>query len=87
MSPAQLSTPLEVGAITTGKITHTTSYGAFVEVLPDVTGMIHISALSDSYVKRVEDVVRPGDQVTVQVVKIDAHGRIALRRITADEKA
>jgi len=87
MSPAQLSTPLEVGTITTGKVTHTTYYGAFVEVLPDVTGMIHISALSNSYVERVEDVVRPGDQVTVQVVKIDAHGRIALRRITADEEA
>jgi predicted RNA-binding protein with RPS1 domain len=51
-----------------------------------VTGLIHISALSDEYVRRVTDVVKSGDRVTVEVMNIDDRGRYKLRRIVPEEE-
>ena len=75
--------PVEIkqGAIIDGSVTNTTDYGAFVELSPDVTGLIHISALSEDYVRRVTDIVRTGDRVKVEVLNIDDRGRYKLRRI------
>ena len=75
---------VEVGDIIEGTVENTTEYGAFVELTSDVTGLIHISALSDDYVRRVEDVVRAGDKVTVEVLNIDDRGRYKLRRIVPE---
>ena len=72
---------IEQGAIIDGTVTNTTDYGAFVELAPDVTGLIHISALSEEYVRRVTDIVRTGDHVKVEVLNIDDRGRYKLRRI------
>jgi len=72
---------IKAGDIIDGTVTNTTDYGAFVELAPDVTGLIHISALSDEYVRRVTDVVRSGDPVKVEVMNIDDRGRYKLRRI------
>jgi polyribonucleotide nucleotidyltransferase len=72
---------IEQGAIIDGTVTNTTDYGAFVELAPDVTGLIHISALSEEYVRRVTDIVRTGDRVKVEVLNIDDRGRYKLRRI------
>jgi predicted RNA-binding protein with RPS1 domain len=75
--------PVEIkqGAIIDGSVTNTTDYGAFVELSPEVTGLIHISALSEDYVRRVTDIVRTGDRVKVEVLNIDDRGRYKLRRI------
>ena len=67
-----------------GTVTHITEYGAFVELAPGVTGLVHISALSDEYVRRVQDVVKQGDRMTVEVLNIDDRGRYKLRRILPD---
>jgi polyribonucleotide nucleotidyltransferase len=75
---------VEVGDIIEGTVENTTEYGAFVELTSEVTGLIHISALSDDYVRRVEDVVRSGDKVTVEVLNIDDRGRYKLRRIVPE---
>ena len=75
-----------VGDIIDGRVENITDYGAFVELAPGVTGLVHISALSDSYVKRVQDVVRPGDRVKVEVLNIDERGRYKLRRIEETER-
>ncbi len=72
---------IKQGDIIDGTVTNTTDYGAFVELAPDVTGLIHISALSEDYVRRVTDVVRTGDPVKVEVLNIDERGRYKLRRI------
>jgi len=79
----EASPPVQIkqGDIIDGTVTNTTDYGAFVELAPDVTGLIHISALSDDYVRRVNDVVRTGDPVKVEVLNIDERGRYKLRRI------
>jgi len=77
---------IKVGDIIDGTIANTTDYGAFVELTADVTGLIHISALSDEYVRRVSDVVKSGDKVKVEVLDIDERGRYKLRRIVSEEE-
>ncbi len=72
---------VEVGREYKGKVTKTTNFGAFVEILPGKEGMIHISKLSKKHVKRVEDVVNVGDEIVVRVSEIDRQGRINLIKI------
>jgi polyribonucleotide nucleotidyltransferase len=69
-----------VGKIYTGKVVRTTDFGAFVEILPGVDGMVHISQLADYRVERVEDAVRVGDEIMVMVTRIDPEGKIRLSR-------
>jgi small subunit ribosomal protein S1 len=88
-APAEKAAPaVEVhsGDIIDGTVTNTTDYGAFVEIAPDVTGLVHISALSDEYVRRVTDVVKPGDPIKVEVLNIDDRGRYKLQRIVPDSE-
>lgn len=54
-----------------GKVTKIMEYGAFVEILPGIEGLVHISALSDRRVKSVADVVKEGQEVNVRIIKID----------------
>lgn len=70
----------QVGRIYTGRVVRVTDFGAFVEILPNVDGMVHISQLDTERVKSVEDVVRVGDEITVMVTDIDENGRIRLSR-------
>jgi len=70
----------EIGKVYTGKITRVTNYGAFVEILPGQEGLLHISELADGYVKRVEDVIKEGDEVEVKLVEIDERGRLNLSK-------
>jgi len=72
---------LEVGKEYTGKVVKTTQFGAFVEVAPTKDGMIHISKLSKERVEKVEDVVKVGDRVKVEVIKIDDKGRVDLKLV------
>jgi len=80
------SPPVNAGDVLEGVVSNTTDYGAFVELTPEVTGLIHISALSDAYVRRVTDVVKSGDRVTVEVMNIDERGRYKLRRIVPESE-
>jgi len=84
--PAAPAIEVKAGDIIEGTVSNTTDYGAFVELTPEVTGLIHISALSDDYVRRVTDVVRSGDSVTVEVMNIDERGRYKLRRIIPESE-
>ena len=63
----------EIGKIYSGKVTSVTNYGAFVEILPGQEGLLHISELADGYVKKVEDVISEGDEVTVVVERHQLH--------------
>jgi len=85
-APKKVDPSIKVGDIIEGTIANTTDYGAFVELTPEVTGLIHISALSNEYVRRVSDVVKPGDKVKVEVLDIDERGRYKLRRIVSEEE-
>ncbi len=69
-----------VGRIYTGKVVRIESFGAFVEILPNQDGMVHISQLDSERVEKVEDVVKLGDEITVMVTDIDPAGKIRLSR-------
>lgn len=78
-----------VGEIYTGTVKRIEKFGAFVEILPNKDGLVHISQLSTERVAKVEDVVAIGDVITVKVTEIDQQGRINLSRkavLTAETK-
>ncbi|MEN3189434.1 MAG: polyribonucleotide nucleotidyltransferase [Atribacterota bacterium] len=75
----------KVGDIYKGRVTRTTNFGAFVEILPGKEGLVHISKLSKKRIAKVEDIVKVNDDILVKVIGIDNLGRIDLRKIDADE--
>ena len=69
----------EKGKIYTGKVTKTTDFGAFVEILPGKEGLLHISQIDLKRVNKVEDVLKRGDEVTVKILEIDPeNGKLSL---------
>ncbi len=70
----------EPGVSYLGKVIRTENYGAFVEILPGKSGLIHISHLAHERVNKTEDVVKVGDEIMVKVLDIDDRGRINLSR-------
>ncbi len=70
----------EVGRIYTGKVVRTTDFGAFVEILPNTDGLVHISQLDSVRIEKVEDVARVGEEISVMVTNIDRDGKIRLSR-------
>lgn len=69
---------LEVGAIVEGKITGLTAFGAFVSLPEGKSGMVHISEVSDTFVKDIKEFLKEGQQVKVKVVSISPEGKISL---------
>ncbi len=73
---------IQEGSTLKGRVARLQQFGAFVELRPGVDGLIHVSALSDRRIAHPRDVVRVGDEVEVQVEKVDGNEkRIALRLI------
>lgn len=70
----------EVGAVYKGIVTRLMSFGVFVEIVPGVEGMVHISHLDVKRTEKVEDVVNVGDEVIVKVLPKDEQGRLNLSR-------
>ncbi len=71
---------VEVGRIYMGKVKKVVDFGAFVEVLPGVEGLLHISQISDERVGKVTDVINYGDEFPVKVIEVDDMGRLKLSR-------
>ena len=61
-----------VGIKVSGKVTKTSSFGAFVEIEDGIDGLVHISQISDDHVEKVKDVLSVGDEIEARVVKVDA---------------
>jgi polyribonucleotide nucleotidyltransferase len=68
----------EVGKIYKARIVKLMAFGAFAEFLPGKEGLIHVSQISDSHVKNVEDVLKEGQEVMVKLTEIDKQGRLNL---------
>lgn len=68
----------EVGKIYEGKVVSIKDFGAFVNILPGIDGMLHISQLSDKRVGKVTDVLKDGQTVRVKLTEIDSRGRLSL---------
>ena len=73
----------EVGKVYEGVVKNTTTFGAFVEILPGVEALCHISELEEGRVAKTEDVVKSGDVVKVKLISIDERGRMRLSRRAA----
>jgi len=73
----------EVGKFYLGKVRKIMDFGAFVEILPGIDGLVHISQLDFSRVQNVRDVLSEGDEVLVKVLEIDPQGKIRLSRKAA----
>jgi len=70
----------EVGRVYEGPVKSTTAFGAFVEIMPGVEGLLHISELQHGRVEKTEDVVKKGDVVKVKLLEVDDRGRMKLSR-------
>ena len=69
---------LEIGAIVEGKVTGLTNFGAFVSLPDGKSGMVHISEVSNSFVKDIKDHLKEGQDIKVKVVNITDEGKISL---------
>lgn len=69
---------LDVGKIYEGKVTGITKFGAFVEIDPETTGMVHISEVANTYVSEIKDHLTEGQQVKVKVLGVSEEGKISL---------
>jgi polyribonucleotide nucleotidyltransferase len=70
----------EVGKVYLGKVVKITDFGAFVEILPGTDGLLHISQIAQERIKRVEDVLKEGEEIMVKVIEVDKAGKIRLSR-------
>ena len=73
----------KIGTRYVGTVKSARDFGAFIEILPGVEGLCHISELAEGYVDRVTDVVNVGDQVDVVIINVDDRGKIKLSRKAA----
>ncbi|MCL4144288.1 UNVERIFIED_CONTAM: hypothetical protein GTU68_014751 [Idotea baltica] len=77
----------EIGKLYDGVVKRIADFGAFVEILPGIDGLVHISQLANERVENVTDIVKEGDQVKVRVLDVDKQGRIRLSRKEALDAA
>jgi polyribonucleotide nucleotidyltransferase len=79
----ELTAEAELGKTYVGKVVRVVNFGAFVEILPGVEGLLHISEIADRRIGEVRDVLDEGDETPVKVIDIDAQGRVRLSRRAA----
>ena len=70
----------EIGKIYLGTVRKIVEFGAFVEILPNMDGLVHISQLAPHRVQSVADEISEGEQILVKVLEIDRQGKIRLSR-------
>ncbi len=69
---------VEIGSILEGKVTGLTNFGAFISLPGNVTGMVHISEVSNTYVKEIREYLSEGQEVKVKVLSVSPDGKISL---------
>ena len=78
---------VEEGKIYEGTVTGIKEFGAFVEILPKTSGLLHISQISDKRIEQVTDVLKEGDKVKVKVLNVEGNGRIRLSAKAVEENS
>jgi polyribonucleotide nucleotidyltransferase len=82
---ASIVAEAELGAIYEGPVTRIMAFGAFVKILAENEGMVHISEISNERIESIDDVLKVGDLVKVRVIEIDDRGRVNLSMRLLDE--
>jgi polyribonucleotide nucleotidyltransferase len=84
----ELVAEAEMGKTYLGKVKRITNFGAFVEILPRIEGLLHISEVSEKRIRDVHDEMSEGDEILVKVIDIDGDRvRLSRRAVIRDEKA
>ena len=78
---------VEEGKIYEGVVTGIKEFGAFVEILPKTSGLLHISQISHNRISQVTDVLKEGDKVKVKVLNVEGNGRIRLSAKAVEENS
>ena len=76
----ELTAEAELGKTYLGKVVRVVNFGAFVEILPGVEGLLHISEIAEQRIGEVRDEIDEGDEVLVKVIDVDGQGRVRLSR-------
>lgn len=76
----ELTEEVEIGKVYNGTIKRIEKFGAFVEIIKGTDGLVHVSELSDKYIKNVADEFSVGDKLEVKVTEVDDRGRVNLSR-------
>ena len=76
----EITVEAEEGRIYTGKVVRIEDYGAFVEILPNTDGLLHISEISPQRIRNVRDVLKLGQTIRVKVISIDENNKIRLSK-------
>jgi polyribonucleotide nucleotidyltransferase len=83
---ADMTREITAGEVFTGRVTSTTPFGAFVELMPGREALVHISHLAWEHIGKTEDVARVGDQMQVKVIEVDDEGKVRASRKELLEK-
>jgi polyribonucleotide nucleotidyltransferase len=81
----RITAEAEVGKVYKGTVRKVVDFGAFVEILPGTDGLLHVSQIGPGRVRRVADVLKEGDEITVKVLEIDRQGKIRLSQRDASQ--
>jgi polyribonucleotide nucleotidyltransferase len=77
---SEITVEAEVGKVYTGKVIRIEDYGAFIEILPNIVGLLHISEIAHHRVRSVRDVMKLGDDVRVKVISIDENNKVRVSK-------
>jgi len=84
----EITVEVEMGQVYTGKVVRLEDYGAFVEILPNIVGLLHISEVAPYRVKNIKDLISLGQTLTVKVIDVDEeNNRIRLSIKALEEGA
>jgi len=83
----EITVEAEVGKIYTGKIVRLEEYGAFVEILPNIVGLLHISEVAPHRIRDIRDVLKMGQTVRVKAMAIDEGNKIKLSKKALEDNS
>ena len=76
----ELTATAELNKTYMGKVQRITDFGAFVEIMPGIDGLLHVSEIANHRVKDVRDELKEGEQIMVKVINVDPSGKVRLSR-------
>ncbi len=83
----EITVEAEEGKIYTGKVVRLEEYGAFIEILPNIVGLLHISEIANYRIQHIRDVLKMGQTVRVKVLAIDADNKLKLSKKVLEDEA
>jgi polyribonucleotide nucleotidyltransferase len=81
----EITVEAEVGKTYTGRVVRIEEYGAFIEILPNIQGLLHISEIAHHRIRNVRDVLKMGDQIQVKVISIDENNKVRISKKALEE--